>query len=263
MTSLCLNGDCLNLMKDLSKNSIDLFICDLPYGCLTGGNRGDDRGGEIKIIGKCKAGEQLAGCKWDIKIDLVEFWIQIKRLAKNDKTPILMFCNTLYGNDLINSNPKWFRYDLIYNKNVGVSFLMANKMPMKSHEMIYVFSKKGANYNRIDEIVEGRKAYKKNTVERRKENGCYKNKIDTETEQIDGKRCALSVLNFDMKHDKRHPTAKPLDLYEWLIKRYSNEGDTVLDPTAGSFNSGRASINLNRNYIGIEMNLEFFNNNKI
>jgi site-specific DNA-methyltransferase (adenine-specific) len=249
-------------MKDLSNNSIDLFICDLPYGCLNGADRGDDKGGTNKIIGKRKAGQQLKGCAWDIKIDLEQFWIQVKRLAKNDKTPVLMFCSTLFGADLINSNPKWFRYDLIWNKNLGINFLSANKMPMRSHEMIYVFSKKGANYNRIDEFVEGKEGYKHDGIVR---NGCRCITIKTRipSKQIDGKRCPLSVINIHMKQDKRHPTAKPQDLYEWLIKRYSNEGDTILDPTAGSFNSGKASINLNRNYIGIEKDLDFFNKNKI
>lgn len=255
MTTLCLNGDCLSLMKDLSNNSIDLFMCDLPYGCL-----GDKRKERPELGGK--AGTQLVDCAWDIKIDLEQFWIQVKRLAKNDKTPVLMFCNTLFGADLINSNPKWFRYDLVWNKGMGVSFLLANKMPMKSHEMIYVFSKKGANYNRIDELVEGKEAYNMDSTVR---NGgrCLTIKSVIPRKQTDGKRCPLSVLKFGRIQDKKHPTCKPLDLYEWLIKRYSNEGDTVLDPTAGSFNSGRACVELKRNYIGIEMDNVFFNNNAL
>ena len=239
MTSICLKGDCLELMKDLSNNSIDLFICDLPYGCITSKT-----------------------CEWDIKIDLEKFWEQIKRLSRTDKTPILMFCDFKFGVDLIMSNPSWFRYDLVWNKNRGVSFLLANKMPMKSHEMILVFCKKGCNYNRIDEVVEGKEAYtfiKKNNS---KTYNLNNSKI-LNTIQTDGKRCPLSVINIKAKQDKKHPTAKPIDLCDWLIKRYSNEGDTILDPTAGSFNSGHSALGLNRNYIGMEMNDEFYDNNKI
>ena len=239
MTSICLKGDCLELMKDLSNNSIDLFICDLPYGCITSKT-----------------------CEWDIKIDLEKFWEQIKRLSRTDKTPILMFCNTKFGVDLIKSNPKWFRYDLVWNKNNGTSFLLANKMPMKSHEMIYVFSKKSCNYNRIDEVVEGKEAYSNYQTERRTAK-CYIGNIHIPVKQTDGKRCPLSVINIKAKQDKKHPTAKPIDLCDWLIKRYSNEGDTILDPTAGSFNSGHSALGLKRNYIGMEMNDEFYDNNKL
>ena len=239
MTSICLKGDCLELMKDLSNNSIDLFICDLPYGCITS-----------------------KSCEWDKTIDLEKFWEQIKRLSRTDKTPILMFCNTKFGVDLINSNPKWFRYDLVWNKNNGTSFLLANKMPMKSHEMIYVFSKKSCNYNRIDEVVEGKEAYSNYQTERRTAK-CYIGNIHIPVKQTDGKRCPLSVINIKAKQDKKHPTAKPIDLCDWLIKRYSNEGDTILDPTAGSFNSGHSALGLKRNYIGMEMNDEFYDNNKL
>lgn len=238
MTSICLKGDCLELMKELGDKSVDLFICDLPYGCITS-----------------------KSCKWDIKIDLDKFWNEIKRLAKNDKTSILMFCNTKFGVDLINSNPSWFRYDLVWNKNRGISFLSVNKMPMKSHEMIYVFCKKSCNYNRIDEIVEGKEAYSYNRCAGSKTYNL--NDTEIHTSQEDGKRCILSVINIKAKKKENHPTAKPIKLYDWLIKRYSKEGDTILDPTAGSFNSGRSALGLERNYIGMEMDEEFYNNNKI
>ena len=250
MTSVCLQGNCLQLMKGLENKSVDLFVCDLPYGCLKP---------QKKVISKC-----LHTSVWDEKIDLDEFWIQIKRLCKNDKTPVIMFCSTKFGNDLINSNPSWFRYDLILNKNRGAAgFLSANKMPLRSHELIYVFSKKGANYNRLDEYEEGKKAYNHTR-------GVVKSKVYglktmvTKTEQEEGKRCSLSVINIKMNgYGKKHPTAKPTEIYDWIIKRYSNEGDTVLDPTAGSFNSGVSALALNRNYIGMELNEEYYNKNKL
>jgi site-specific DNA-methyltransferase (adenine-specific) len=255
--AICLNGDCLELMKTLPDKSVDLFVCDLPYGCLT------QQKGAIPL-GRKKDGPCNSGCPWDIKIDLVAFWIQVKRLCKNDKTPVLMFCNTRFGIDLINSNPDWFRYDLVWNKNCGVNFLLANKQPMKSHEMIYVFSKKGCNYNRIDVKVEGKTGYKrpKNYI-RPGISGCIRPIIETSGDIKDNTRCVLSVINFPTYHSKLHPTCKSVDLYKWLIERYSNEGDMVLDPTAGSFNSGRACLELNRQYIGIEMDKNFYDNNKI
>ena len=250
----CLNGDCLELMKNLPDKSIDLFVCDLPYGCLFSG------GGDI---GNKLPRNQLGGCAWDIKIDLEKFWIEIKRLSRTDKTPVLMFCNTRLGVDLINSNPEWFRYDLVWNKGYGTSFLLANKMPMKSHELIYVFSKKGSFYKRIDQEVIGKEAYYDGRTYMRKANTYGNDMGRLIRQQKDNKRCPLSIINSTSKKDKRHPTAKPIDLLKWLIERYSNEGDTILDPTAGSFNSGRASIELNRKYIGIEMDKCFYDKNHI
>ena len=250
-------GDCLELMKNLHDKSVDLFLCDLPYGCLAGGAGKEKKKRDIGI-------QVEGGCQWDIKIDLAKFWIEVKRLCKNDKTPILMFCNTKFGIDLINSNPDWFRYDLVWAKNGGTNFLLANKMPMKSHEMIYVFSKKSSNYNRIDVKVEGKTGYTRpKDYIRTGIAGCFTPIIETGGDIIDNTRCVLSVINFSTSHSKLHPTCKSIDLYKWLIERYSNEGDMVLDPTAGSFNSGRACLELNRQYIGMEMDKKFYDNNKI
>jgi site-specific DNA-methyltransferase (adenine-specific) len=247
------NGDCLEVMKTLPDKSVDLFICDLPYGCL---NMSKDGGCPPEKYGKGRA--VGGGCAWDIKLDLNAFWIQVKRLCKDDHTPVLMFCNTKFGYDLIKSNEEWFRYDLVWNKMRGVSFLSANKMPMKSHEMVYVFSKKGANYYRKD--IEG--DFKK-----------WKNKGKSRTGHVygmgmertndgddsEGKRCAVSVIEIKGKAIKgQHPTEKPVELYKWLIERYSKKDDCVLDPTFGSGNSGRASKELERKYIGIEKDEGFF-----
>ena len=253
-------GDCLEKMKSVADKSVDLIICDLPFGCLTnqsGESKGFDRESHKGTnLEKKLANQSGKGCAWDIKIDLVEFWNQIKRIRKNDHTPTLMFCTTKYGFDLYNSNPKEFRYDLVWDKQRGVSFLTANKMPMRSHEMIYVFSKAGANYNRID-IKGDYKAVG---------GGCKPSNVyNTKpiyTKQLpsnEGKRCALSVIANQTKAIKgKHPTEKPIDLYKFLIERYSNSGDTVLDPTFGSGNSGLACNELNRKYIGIEKDNNFF-----
>jgi site-specific DNA-methyltransferase (adenine-specific) len=214
-----LQGDCLEVMKTLPCKSVDCFVCDLPYGCLTGG------GGKEKAKRK-KAGsrDHIAGCSWDIKLNLDLFWEQIKRLAKDDHTPVLMFCTTKFGVDLINSNPSWFRYDMVWSKSNAVGFLCANKMPMRSHELIYVFAKKGAYYTRIDEV------------------GCPKSVIEVANKKGKG----------------NHPTQKPAELYEWLLKRYCPPGGTILDPTAGSFTSCIVAKSLGLQSIGIEKDEGFY-----
>ena len=258
MTLELFNADCLEQMKSIPDKSIDLIICDLPYGCLTGGGgqekkrrrfiNGEDTGTEIK---QCEG--VIAGCSWDVKLDLNTFWKQIKRIRKDDHTPCLHFCSTRFGIDLINSNPKEFRYDLVWCKSNGVGFLSANKKPMSAHEMIYVFSKQGANYNRIDITGDFAAA----TGGTGTESNHFNAKRSGKT--IEGKRCVKTWIEFGNKKEKGgHPTAKPIEIYKWLIERYSKEGDKVLDPTFGSCNSGLVCKELKRNYIGIEMNKEFY-----
>jgi site-specific DNA-methyltransferase (adenine-specific) len=243
-------GDCLEVMAGLPGKSVDCFVCDLPYGCLTGG------GGKEKAKRK-EAGraDHIAGCAWDIKIDLVEFWKQVKRLCKNDHTPVLMFCSTAFGAELINSNPSWFRYDLIWSKSNAVGFLTANKMPMRSHELIYVFSKKGANYKRID--IEG--DFPAGGGGRSTANflpiAGMPNLGTTEA----GRRCVKSVIEIANKKVKGgHPTQKPPELYKWLLERYCPSDGCVLDPTAGSFTSCFTAKEMGLRAIGIEKNTEFF-----
>ena len=232
MTTLLL-GDCLKVMPTLPNKSIDLFICDLPYNSI--------------------------GHAWDIGIDLAAFWTQVRRLARDDHTPVLMFCNTKFGYELIKSNEAWFRYDLVYDKCRGVSFLLANKMPMKSHEMVYVFSKAGAHYNRID--ISGtfpswgaRSNADTSLVQ------SYSG-VNTTGGNDGTKRCALSVIRIkkEMAHHRgQHPTEKPMELYEWLLSRYVRKGGLVLDPTAGSFNAILVAKKLGFKAIGIEKDAGFF-----
>jgi site-specific DNA-methyltransferase (adenine-specific) len=258
MTLQLLNGDCLELMKTLPDKSIDLFVCDLPYGCL-----GPVKGGGPSIRDPSKpsndgngaADGMLGGCKWDIPIDLEIFWVQVKRLCKNDHTPVLMFCSAKFGYELIKSNEDWFRYDLIWSKPNAVGFLLANKMPMKSHELIYVFSKKGANYTRVD--IEG--DFPAGGGGRSSANFLPIAGMPNTGTTKAGRRCVKSVIEVSNKKGKgNHPTQKPDDLYEWLITRYSKEGDTILDPTAGSFASCFTAKRLGRNAIGMEMDEKFY-----
>jgi len=242
------NGDCLTVMKDLSANSIDLIICDLPYGCLSGGGH---------LVNPKQSSYGQNGCSWDIPLDLEAFWKEVKRVRKQDNTPTLHFATTKFGYELIKSNEKEFRYDLVWDKQRGVSFLSANKMPMRSHEMVYVFSKAGAYYNRID--ISG--DFLQSGPRTRKEDTSTQYGVKRTKEVIDntGKRCALSVINNSTSKTRGgHPTEKPVELYKFLIERYCPPGGTVLDPTFGSCNSGRAAEALGRNYIGIEKDESFF-----
>ena len=223
------NSDCLKKMKDISSNSIDLIICDLPFGCLSS--------------------------NWDVPLNLNDFWSEIKRIRKDSHTPTLHFCTTKYGFDLYNSNPKEFRYDLVWAKPNAVGFLSANKMPMRSHEMIYVFSKDGAQYNRIDLSGDFPAGGGGTSSANFLPISGMPNSGTTEK----GRRCIKSWIYCSNKKEKGgHPTAKPVELYKFLIERYCPKGGTVLDPTFGSCNSGKACKELNRNYIGIEKNEDFF-----
>ena len=250
-----LHGDCLQIMKDISSNSVDLIICDLPYGCLT------PCGAGVKNPDKYPPGTKTGGCAWDIPIDLDAFWKEIKRIRRNDHTPTIHFCTTKFGYDLIKSNEKEFRYDLVWDKQRGVSFLSANKMPMRSHEMVYVFSKAGAFYNRVD--ISGnfpKSLVSKKIMERKTITGAIVPKILSDNT---GKRCALSVINDINKYsndrvNKQHPTEKPMALYEWLIARYCPANGTVLDPTGGSCNSAFQAHAMGRNAIAIEKDKTFY-----
>ncbi len=244
------NGDCLEIMKELPEKSVDLIICDLPYGCLHAGRKQEGNWYDRNQNG----GE---GCSWDMKIDLKAFWEQVRRIRKNEHTPTIHFCTTKFGFELHASNPDEFRYDLVWDKQRGVSFLSANKMPMRSHEMIYVFSKAGAFYNRVD-ISGNFEPYAFKATEEGQPRAGKNSRTAT---QNDGtKRCVLSVIQVNNKTLRKsaHPTEKPTDLYRFLIERYCPPGGTVLDPTFGSGNSVFTAHSLGRNGIGIEKDDGFF-----
>ena len=245
------HGDCLEIMKSIADKSVDLIICDLPYGCLTGGGKVD------KLKG---ASYGQGACAWDVKIPLEPFWKEIRRIRRSDHSPTIHFCTTKFGYELIKSNEAEFRYDLVWDKQRGVSFLSANKMPMRSHEMIYVFSKAGAFYERKDITGEFKKW--NHNIESKINTQTYNGQVPfapTNPEGGDGKRCALSVIQQHGSLKKgNHPTEKPRDLYRFLIERYCPAGGTVLDPTAGSFNSVFTAYEMDRSAIGIEKDEGFY-----
>lgn len=238
-------------MKTLPDKSVDLFLCDLPYGCLTGG------GGQEKKRRKAKGStDSIAGCSWDVKINLDLFWKQVERLMKHDRVPVIQFCTIRFGMELIQSKPKWFRYDMVWEKGNAVGFLLANKQPLRAHENIFIFSKKGAYYERKD--IEG--DFKRRGGGRSTTN-CYSfGEYEHLQPDNEGKRCLRSVMKVGTPKIKgQHPTQKPMELYKMLIERYCPDGGTVLDPTAGSFTSCFAAQELGRNAIGIELNEDFYN----
>ena len=224
------NGDCLELMKNIPDGSVDLVLCDLPYGTTRN--------------------------KRDSIIPLDSLWKQYKRVIK-DNGAIVLFSAEPFTSLLITSNIQWFRYDLIWSKTQGSDFLNANRKPLRSHENICVFYKKQPTYN--PQKTDG-KPYKAKSGETTSSNfGKFNGNHHTENK--DGKRCPLSVLRFSGEHNrgKQHPTQKPTDLLEWLIKTYTNECETVLDNSMGSGSCGVACVNTNRNFIGIELDEGYFN----
>jgi len=227
--SILLHGDCLNEMKELDDKSIDLIFCDLPYG--------------------------QTSCKWDFKIDLEKFWIEIMRIKKLN-TPIFMTTTTKFGVDLIISAPKKcpFRYDLVWVKSAPAGFLSAKKMPMRKHEMVYVFYEKLPYY---DLSSHTHKFLNSKNGMKGQDNLCY----GSEVKQVQNKKYdpPLPTTMLEIKSTRgKHSTEKPVALMEWILKYYSNEGDVVLDPTMGSGSTGVACKNMNRNFIGIEMNAEIY-----
>jgi site-specific DNA-methyltransferase (adenine-specific) len=238
-------------MKSIPAKSVDLIICDLPYGCLS------SKPTIVHQPGRAEPSEWKP-CAWDIKIDLKAFWEQVKRIRKSDHSPTIHFCTTKFGFELHASNPEEFRYDLVWDKQRGVSFLTANKMPMRSHEMIYVFSKAGAFYQRKD-ILNGMKERPDRTGYIRPGNmhGAGVPIVCKKNNPTD--RCVLSVIQTNASSKKgNHPTEKPEALYRFLIERYCPAGGTVLDPTFGSGNSVFTAFDMGRNAIGIEKDEKFF-----
>lgn len=220
------NQDCLIGMQDIPDNSIDFICTDLPYGTTRN--------------------------KWDSIILLPDFWEQANRVIK-DNGCIALFGQQPFTTVLNASNLNDFRYELIWEKETGTGHLNAKKMPMKSHETISIFYKRLPTYN---PQMEAGKAY---TC---KKGGASSNyNADTKDNIItknNGTRYPKSVLKFARDKGGKHPTQKPVTLLEWLIKTYTNTGETVLDATMGSGTCGVAAVNTGRSFVGFELNKEYF-----
>jgi len=219
-----IQGDCLEKMKDIPDGSIDMILCDLPYGTTK--------------------------CKWDVIIPFEPLWEQYERIIK-DTGAIVLFGSQPFTTALNNSNMKLYRYEWIWIKNNSTGFQLANKRPMKKHENISVFYNKQPTYN-----PQGLQPYGK--VNKRGSMG--DNWDEMSSNQYIQKYTNYPTLLLEFSHDKEklHPTQKSIALLEYLIKTYTNEGETVLDNCMGSGSTGVACKNLNRNFIGIELDPEYF-----
>ena len=224
-----LQGDCLELMKNIQDKSIDMVLCDLPYGTTR--------------------------CKWDSIIPFEPLWGQYNRIIK-DNGAIVLFSQMPFTAVLVMSNLKMFRYEWIVEKSMATGFLNAKRMPLKCHENICVFYKKLPTYNA--QMTKG-KPY---SMTRRDIGGQYLHNFESIETKNEGTRCPRDILRDLWKPycggKMYHPTQKPVPLLEYLIKTYTNESETVLDNCMGSGSTGVACVNTNRNFIGIELDENYF-----
>lgn len=230
------HGDCLNHLPKIPDASVDLIFCDLPYG--------------------------TTDCSWDVIIPMEKLWPEYERISK-DKTPIILTGSHPFTNYLINSNPKNFRYyELIWYKTKASGFLNAKTRPNKSHENILVFYKNQPVYNPIKYKIDERYKRKGKTLGNGNQSTVFTirgEKSENYQYLDDGFRYPDSVLCFPSESEiGMHPTQKPLRLLRYLIKTYSNEGDTVLDNCMGHGTTGIAAIELARDFIGMEMDKDYF-----
>lgn len=235
MTETLLQGDCLELLPTIQDNSIDMILADLPYG--------------------------MTDNKWDSIIPPEPLFEQYKRIIK-DHGAICLFGQEPFSSVMRLSNLKMFKYDWIWEKPKASGFLLAKKRPLSAHEVVSVFYKKMPTYN--PQFTEGKpyiREFKKGQQGSQSES--YNHVPNPlKTRRSDGKRYPRSVqkfttAEFDDFHGS-HPTQKPVALLEYLIKTYTNEGMTVLDNTMGSGSTGVAAKKLNRNFIGMELDKEYF-----
>ena len=238
--TLLLNGDCIEQLKQVGDDSVDLIFCDLPYG--------------------------QTSCKWDIIIPWEPLWAELMRVKKLH-TPLFFTTTTKFGVEIITSAPKKcpFRYDIVWAKSAPCGFLSAKKMPMRKHEMIYVFYEKLPFYDLSSHqqtVVETKQTKSKNVSMSEKQDCYVKNKTNDDLREgfRDSKYDPpLPTSMLEVKSTRgKHSTEKPVALIEWILKYYSKEGDVVLDPTMGSGSTGVACKKMKRNFIGIEKDEEIF-----
>ena len=227
-------GDCLELMKDIPSESIDMILADLPYGTTQN--------------------------KQDITLPFDNLWEQYERIIK-DNGAIVLFGQGLFFVDLINSNRKLFRYDLVWDKQLTSGFLNANRMPLRIHENIAVFYKQLPTYN--PQYTEGKPLHSKGKSYLNKE---HKNENYGKFEMTDDSRAGStqkhpkSIISFQKPHPSKaqHRTEKSVEMLEWLIKTYTNENELVLDNTAGSGTTAIACLNTNRQFIVMEKEQKYY-----
>lgn len=221
-------GDCLKEMQKIENETIDLILCDLPYG--------------------------ITKNKWDVIIPFDKLWEQYNRIIKQNGC-IILFGNQPFTTLLISSNLKMFRYSLVWEKNKFSDFLNAKRKPMKIHEDICIFYKKQPTYNiQYWYSTPYERWNTQEAVDKQTNYGKHKKNIA----KSDGKRLPTTILKFNRVERPLHPTQKPTELLEWLIKSYTNEEDIVLDNCMGVGSTGLASKNTDRHFIGIELDKKYY-----
>jgi site-specific DNA-methyltransferase (adenine-specific) len=227
-----IHGDCLEEMKNIPTGSIDMILCDLPYG--------------------------TTACKWDTVIPFEPLWEQYKRVIK-DNGAIVLTASQPFTSILVASNLQWFKYEWIWQKDGGSNFATVKYQPMKEHENVLVFGLGKLTYNQQkQERIGSRKGKITTTIDSGRKDSVYGTQEGIGILQVPELRCPSSVQRIPRERGL-HPTQKPVALMEYLIKTYTNEGETILDNTMGSGTVGVACKNLNRNFIGIEKDLSYFN----
>lgn len=225
-------GDCLELLKKIPDSSLDMVLCDPPYGTTQ--------------------------CKWDSIIPLEPMWLQLKRVIKPNGA-IVLFGGQPFTSVLIASNLSMYKYNWVWNKVLPRGHLNAKKMPMRIFEDIAVFYSKPCTYNPIK--TKGHKRKVARTVYEKEGDGSQVyGKESRDTFYDSDERYPTGIIEFSTanQHGKVHPTQKPVPLMEYLIKTYTNEGESVLDFTMGSGTTGVACVNTNRKFVGMEMDTSYF-----
>ena len=223
-----IQGDCLEVMKDMPDKSIDMILCDLPYG--------------------------TTACKWDTIIPFEQLWKEYKRIIK-DKSAIVLTGSQPFTSKLVMSNIDWFKHEWIWEKQKASNFMAMKYQPAKYHENIIVFGNGSVKYNPIKWLIDDDKIDRRKSVNDPETNkDCHLGEIKRIRNRDDGSRFPKSIVRIDKSINKNiHPTQKPVALFEYLIKTYTNEGYLVLDNCIGSGTTAVACKNLKRNFIGIEL----------
>ena len=232
MTVKLLQGDCLELMKDIPDGSVDMILADLPYG--------------------------TTACKWDTIIPFEPLWEQYERIIK-DNGAIVLTASQPFTSALVMSNPKWFKYEWVWDKHIPRNFINAKIMPMQKHENVLVFGEGKLNY--YPQMTKRDKPVRVKNYSKKKDSAYKLNSDGTDNEyRVYTHRNPDTIIvgKWEANKGKVHPTQKPVSLMEYLIKTYTVEGETVLDNTMGSGTTGVACKNLNRKFIGMELDEEYF-----
>jgi site-specific DNA-methyltransferase (adenine-specific) len=229
MTTFTLHtGDCLNIMPAIPAGSVDMILCDLPYG-VTARN------------------------KWDEIIPFDELWPQYARMLKENGAIVLTATQPFASHVVTNSPSGWFKYEWIWRKPLGTGFLNAKKQPLRNHEQVLVFYRSQPTYN-----PQMRVGFKPYNCKQGRSSTNYGEISDHHVTVSDGSRYPVTVLEFAYDSEKFHPTQKPIALMEYLIRTYTNENETVLDNCMGSGTTGVACMNTGRSFVGIERDPKYF-----